>query len=95
MERACFSEQSILRITAALNTVPAENEYFSMHLSSVELRAGFGWGEGFEIRCEGERYLYTARLERSTKYGENETEEEAVQLFIRRASAGKSRRNSL
>ena len=93
MEKTCFSEQSIRRIRDALDAVPEDNEYFSMHLSSVDLRADFGWGEGFEIRCEDDRYLCTWRLERSTKFDEISNEEEAVQLFIRRASAGKSRNN--
>lgn len=93
MGKACFSEQSLQRIKAALDVVPAGNEYFSMHLSSVDLRAGFGWGEGFEIRCEDERYLYIWRLERSTKSDVIPNEEEAVQLFIRRAGAGKARNN--
>ena len=93
MEKDCFSEQSIRRIRDALDAVPADNEYFSMHLSSVDLRAAFGWGEGFEIRCEDGRYLCTWHLERSTKFDEIPNEEEAVQLFIRRASAGKSRNN--
>ena len=93
MEKDCFSEQSIRCIRDALDAVPEDNEYFSMYLSSVDLRADFGWGEGFEIRCEDDRYLCTWRLERSTKFDEISNEEEAVQLFIRRASAGKSRNN--
>ena len=93
MEKDCFSEQSIRCIRDALDAVPEDNEYFSMRLSSVDLRADFGWGEGFEIRCEDDRYLCTWRLERSTKFDEISNEEEAVQLFIRRASAGKSRNN--
>ena len=94
MEKTCFSDQSIRRIRDALDAVPADNEYFSMHLSSDDLRANFGWGEGFEIRCEDDQYLYTWHLERSTKYDAIPTEEEAVQLFIRRAGAGKARKNS-
>ena len=93
MEKTCFSEQSIRRIRDALDAVPEDNEYFSMYLSSVDLRADFGWGEGFEIHCEDGRYLCTWHLERSTKFDEISNEEEAVQLFIRRASAGKSRNN--
>ena len=92
---AFFAEQSLRRIKAAVNAVPAENAYFSMHLSGVDLRAGFGWGEGIEIRCENDRYICIRHLERATKVDEIPGEEEAVQLFIRMASAGKSRRNSL
>ena len=92
MEKTCFSEQSIRRIRDVLDAVPADNEYFTMHLSSGDLRADFGGGEGFEIRCGDDRYLCTWHLERSTKYAAIPNEEEAVQLFIRRASAGKSRK---
>lgn len=95
MEKACFSDQSIRRIRDALDAVPADNKYFSMHLSSADLRADFGWGEGFEIRCDDDRYHYTSHLERSTKFDEIPNEEEAVQLFIRRASAGKARKQHI
>ena len=86
---AGFSKESLQRIGQELQAVPARNLHFRMNLSTDELSASFGWGEGIDICWRSDRYICIHHLERSTQTREIPNEAEAVEQFIRFACWGK------
>ena len=78
-----FSEESLRRISEALDSGEKTCPHFSCSVSENELCAREGWGQGIDIYGSEGKYYCRHYRERSTAVEVLENEEAAVTRFIR------------